>query len=115
MKQMSDKFVKGFVKSMDAYAELNEQRIRDSLECHVVLDGLRGKYLRERFPALKVVAAHRKKHAINDLQKDLQPTREECISRDYAQIKNLHQAGPIAMADYAIVNRGTKRRITRRS
>jgi len=35
-------------------------------------------------------------------------TREEVISRDYAQIENLHQAGPIARADWTIVNEGTK-------
>jgi dephospho-CoA kinase len=34
--------------------------------------------------------------------------REEMISRDYSQIENLHQAGPIARADYTIVNEGTK-------
>ncbi len=35
-------------------------------------------------------------------------TREEMISRDYSQIENLHQAGPIARADWTIVNEGTK-------
>lgn len=34
--------------------------------------------------------------------------REEMISRDYSQIENLHQAGPIARADWTIVNEGTK-------
>ncbi|MFA5095463.1 MAG: AAA family ATPase [Candidatus Paceibacterota bacterium] len=34
--------------------------------------------------------------------------REDVISRDYAQIENLHQAGPIARADFAIINEGTK-------
>ncbi len=34
-------------------------------------------------------------------------TAEEVISRDYAQIENLHQAGPIARAEYTIVNEGT--------
>jgi len=35
-------------------------------------------------------------------------TKEEMISRDYSQIENLHQAGPIARADIMIVNEGTK-------
>lgn len=39
------------------------------------------------------------------------PTRplspQECQSRDYAQIENLSQAGPIAMADYTVGNNGT--------
>lgn len=35
--------------------------------------------------------------------------REDVISRDYSQIANLHQAGPIARADWTIVNEGTKK------
>ncbi|PIP69294.1 dephospho-CoA kinase [Candidatus Nomurabacteria bacterium CG_4_9_14_0_2_um_filter_32_10] len=34
--------------------------------------------------------------------------REDAISRDYSQIENLHQAGPIARADFTILNEGTK-------
>lgn len=33
---------------------------------------------------------------------------EEAWSRDRSQIENLHQAGPIAMADYLFPNEGTK-------
>ncbi len=35
-------------------------------------------------------------------------TAEQLESRDTAQIENLHQAGPIARADYTIVNEGSK-------
>ncbi|MGB8815830.1 MAG: AAA family ATPase [Minisyncoccia bacterium] len=31
-------------------------------------------------------------------------TEEEVISRDYSQIENLHQAGPIARADFTVIN-----------
>ena len=31
-------------------------------------------------------------------------TTEEATSRDHAQIENLHQAGPIAMADFTVNN-----------
>ncbi|MBI5221034.1 MAG: AAA family ATPase [Candidatus Liptonbacteria bacterium] len=34
-------------------------------------------------------------------------TAEEFRSRDYSQIANLHQAGPIARADWMIINEGT--------
>jgi dephospho-CoA kinase len=34
-------------------------------------------------------------------------TTEELQSRDYSQIENLHQAGPIARADWTIVNEGS--------
>lgn len=33
---------------------------------------------------------------------------QELESRDYSQIENLHQAGPIARADWMIVNQGSK-------
>jgi len=35
-------------------------------------------------------------------------TPEEVRSRDYAQIGNLSQGGPIAMADYMVVNEGSR-------
>lgn len=35
-------------------------------------------------------------------------TREEAQSRDKSEIENLHKAGPIAMADYTLVNEGSK-------
>lgn len=34
--------------------------------------------------------------------------KEELLTRDYSQIENLHQAGPIALADWTIVNEGSK-------
>jgi len=36
-------------------------------------------------------------------------TLAEMESRDYSQIENLHQAGPIARADFTIVNNGSKK------
>lgn len=33
-------------------------------------------------------------------------TKEEVVSRDYAQIENLHQGGPIARADFTVINEG---------
>ena len=33
-------------------------------------------------------------------------TAEELQTRDYSQIENLHQAGPIARADWTVVNEG---------
>ncbi len=34
-------------------------------------------------------------------------TKEESKSRDYAEIENIEKGGPIAMADYTIINTGT--------
>lgn len=38
-------------------------------------------------------------------------TKKEAQSRDHSQIENLHQGGPIAMADYTIINEGTKKEL----
>ena len=35
-------------------------------------------------------------------------TEADLKSRDYSQIENLHQAGPIARADWTVVNEGSK-------
>ena len=40
-------------------------------------------------------------------------TPEEAKSRDYAQIENLHQAGPIAMANFTITNEGNVEELRR--
>ncbi|MBN2352914.1 MAG: hypothetical protein JXD23_10135 [Spirochaetales bacterium] len=35
-------------------------------------------------------------------------TRAEAVSRDYSEIENIEKGGPIALADYTVVNGGTK-------
>ena len=34
-------------------------------------------------------------------------TMAEAVSRDYAEIENIEKGGPIALADYTIINDGT--------
>lgn len=41
-------------------------------------------------------------------------TKEESKSRDYAEIENLEKGGPIAMADFTIINTGTIEDLKRR-
>lgn len=47
------------------------------------------------------------KHGKDDKQRFRNFTPEEAESRDKAEIENLHKAGPIAMADYTIINDGS--------
>ena len=67
---------------------------------------------RERFgDSFKVIAVHaapsiRYERLKDRLNRPL--VEEEARSRDYSQIENLHQAGPIAMADHLIINEGTR-------
>lgn len=42
-------------------------------------------------------------------------TMEEARSRDYSQIENLHQGGPIAMADYVVLNDGAPGKLVSQS
>jgi dephospho-CoA kinase len=98
---------------MAAYAKLSLPRIDNSLKSsNVVVDGLYSweeyTLLKERYrERLKVVAvwsspatrharlAHRAKRAL---------TLKEAASRDRSEIENINKGGPIAMADFAILN-----------
>jgi len=40
-------------------------------------------------------------------------TTEEAASRDEAEIKNINKSGPIAMADFTILNEGTIKELKR--
>jgi len=111
---------------MGAYATLNFPKIDTLLKKgHVVADDMISweEYLEfrkrygENFITLSVYASPGTRYARlsgrkYDPKKDKNMrhrphTKEEAKSRDYAQIEKLHQGGPIAMADYTIVNEGT--------
>jgi dephospho-CoA kinase len=98
---------------MSAYAELNLPRIDAALDSSsVVVDGL---YSWEEYLYLKnhygndfcVVAVASSPQTRYDRLKDRVRrglTPEEAASRDRAEIENLNKGGPIAMADYTIIN-----------
>lgn len=62
----------------------------------------------DKFMAIAVHASPEIRYARLKSRKDRPLSRKEAQSRDYSQIENLHQGGPIAMADFIIVNEGTK-------
>ena len=98
---------------MAAYAKLNLPKINDLLKSsNVVVDGL---YSWEEYTLLKgeygenfrVVAVWsspqtRYKRLAGRLVRPL--TGAEAASRDAAEIENINKGGPIAMADFTIVN-----------
>ncbi len=99
----------------ECYAKFLEPEIREELEKHdVVLDGLYSwyeyKYLIERFPNLKLVCVVVDKN-LRYQRVAVRPERpfdEEAIRyRDLSEIENLFKGGPIAYADYYILNNGT--------
>lgn len=69
------------------------------------------KILKKKFPtelttiALVPPKAERYKRLASRSKRPL--TRQEAVSRDWAEIENLEKGGPIAIADYFIINRGS--------
>jgi dephospho-CoA kinase len=59
---------------------------------------------KDDFITLAIYASPKKRYSRLKIRKIRPLTPEEAQSRDYAQIENISQAGPIAMADYTIIN-----------
>jgi|SRR3989339_341522 len=102
---------------MGAYAILSIPKIKEFLKnSNVIVESLYSweEYLemkKEFGDSFKVLAifAPPEMRADRLTNRPIRPfTKEEFVSREYAQIENLHQAGPIARADFFVVNEGTK-------
>ena len=98
---------------MSAYARLNLPRI-DSARKHsdIVIDGLYSweeytflkTYYGENFYIVAVLASPRTRYARLTSRSNRRLTPEEAASRDWAEIENTNKGGPIAMADFTIIN-----------
>jgi len=98
---------------MDAYARLNLPRIDTALKhSDIVIDGL---YSWEEYTFLKghygedlclvaVMSSPATRYTRLTGRADRRLTVEEAASRDAAEIENLNKGGPIAMADFTIIN-----------
>jgi dephospho-CoA kinase len=101
---------------MAAYAVLNSNRIDLAAKtAPVVIDGLYSweeyislkEYYGEKFLVVAVWASPEVRYA-RLAQRPIRPlTTEEAFSRDQAELVNLNKGGPIAMADYTILNEGS--------
>ena len=98
---------------MAAYAILNLHRIEASLgSANVIIDGLYSweeyKYLKEKISGNLLAVAVWAPPALRYhrlVSRTIRPlTAEQARSRDYAEIENVNKGGPIAMADYTIIN-----------
>lgn len=98
---------------MSAYAKLNLSQIDEALKySDVVIDGLYSweeytflkAYYGENFYVVAVWASPKTRYArlISRVNRCL--TLEEAASRDRAEIENINKGGPIAMADFTIIN-----------
>ena len=99
----------------ECYAKFLEPEIREALEKgNVVLDGLYSwfeyKYLIERFKEMQmicIIADKKLRYDRVEKRKERAFKQEDIIYRDIAEIENLAKGGPIAMADYYLLNNGS--------
>jgi dephospho-CoA kinase len=100
-------------RGMDAYAQLNLPRISSALTCgDVVIDGLYSweeyiflkEYYGEEFHVVAVYASPRTRHARLAGRSNRGLTLEEAAGRDRAEVENINKGGPIAVADYTVIN-----------
>jgi len=98
---------------MSAYARLNLPRIDSALKhSDVVIDGLYSweeytflkNYYGEDFYVVVVWASPRTRYARLTARLNRRLTLDEAASRDRAEIENVNKGGPIAMADFTIIN-----------
>ncbi len=106
---------------MDAFARLSKDRIDGAIETHkksgVVIDGLYSmqeydffkKAYGDDLQIIAIYASPKTRHARLASRKVRVISPKKSLERDYAEIKNLNKGGPIALADYTIINEGTTR------
>jgi dephospho-CoA kinase len=101
---------------MEAYAILNRPKIDTAMEkSHVIIDGLYSweeyvylkSYYGEQLTVIAVYSSPRTRY--NRLQsRPVRPfTPVEAADRDRTEIENINKGGPIAMAEYTIINEST--------
>jgi dephospho-CoA kinase len=105
---------------MAAYAILSQPLIDAALStANVVADGLYSweEYLSfksfygNNFYVVAVYASPKTRHARLASRTDRALTREEAVIRDRSEIDNLNKGGPIAMADFTLVNETSLRNL----
>ena len=111
-------------KGMAVYAELNLSRIDSALKnSNVVIDGL---YSWEEYVFLKdhyrknllivaVWASPKSRYARLTGRKTRGLSMEEATGRDRAEIENINKGGPIAMADFTIINESSLEELRERT
>lgn len=98
---------------MAAYVKLNLPRIDSALKhADVVIDGLYSweeylflrDYYAEDFRVVAVYSSPGTRYSRLSQRLNRRLTLEEAASRDRAEIENVNKGGPIAMADFTIIN-----------
>jgi dephospho-CoA kinase len=109
---------------MAAYARLNLPRIEEAFKSSdVVIDGLYSweeytflkDIYQEDFIAVAVWAPPEKRHARLAGRSNRPLSPEEAARRDRAEFENLNKGGPIAMADFTILNESSLASLERKT
>lgn len=107
---------------MAAYAKLSLRRIDSSLKSSdVVVDGLYSweeyillkKRYGEKLSVLAVSSAPATRHSRLACRAERALMLEEAASRDKSEIENINKGGPIAMADFTILNEDSLEKLRR--
>ena len=107
---------------MAAYAKLNLPRIDAALKhSNVVIDGLYSweeyiflkDYYGEELYLFAVWASPATRYARLSARTNRGLTADEAASRDRAEIENVNKGGPIAMADFTIINESSRENLTK--
>jgi dephospho-CoA kinase len=98
---------------MDAYAQLNISKFDEALKkADLVADGLYSweeyktlnEYYKGRIIVLAVLTSPAIRHNRLAARHERPLNKEESKSRDFAEIENVNKGGPVAMADYYVIN-----------
>jgi len=101
---------------MAAYARLNLPRIDGALEsANVVINGLYSweeylllkEYYGERLTIIAVWSAPSTRYRRLATRRVRPLTSDQAASRDRSEIENLNKGGPVAMADFTVLNEGS--------
>ena len=116
LNEENERYIREFLRQeqgMEAYAKLNLPAIDSALkQSNVVIDGLYSweeytflkEYYGDGFSVVAVWASPEKRYARLTDRPDRGLTLEEAASRDKTEIENINKGGPIAMADFTILN-----------
>ena len=119
LNETNERFVRETLRAehgMAAYAKLSKPDIDRTLErANVVVDGMYSweeylllkKYYAETLSVVAVWASPRKRYFRLSVREVRPLTRKEAEQRDKSEIENLNKGGPIAMADFTIINEST--------
>lgn len=116
LNEENERYIREFLRKsygMAAYAKLNLPRIDEASKySDIVIDGLYSweeytflkDYYGEDFHVVAVWASPRTRYTRLNTRLNRHLSAGEAASRDRAEIENINKGGPIAMADFTIIN-----------